>query len=67
MHPWISVETLVPLILGLVGLVGFGFYIAYVPLLIGCDPFLRPSLFTSRTGVTAYTVTVIQWIILWTA
>ncbi len=67
MHPWDSVETLVPLLLGLAGLVGFGFYIVYVPPYIGCDPFLRPTLFTSLTGVTAYVATAIQWMILWTA
>ncbi len=67
MHPWDSVQTLVPLTLGVVGLVGFGFYIVYVPPYLGCDPFLRPSLFCSCSGIVAYMTTTIQWMIMWTA
>ena len=60
-YSWSAWRTLVPLILGAFGLIGFVFYEAYV----AAEPLVRLSVFTNRTGVLGYTTTFIHGMILW--
>lgn len=61
MYDWTSWRTLVPLIIGIVGLVVFGVYERYVP----AEPLLPASLFSNRTIVLGYLFAIIHGIILW--
>ncbi|KAF4472361.1 multidrug transporter [Fusarium albosuccineum] len=65
MYDWGSPRTVIPLILGILGLVGFGFHINFCRKYSRCDPLLRPSLFTSLTSLSAYFATIIHGIIVW--
>lgn len=68
---WESAATLVPLLLGLAGLVVFALHISFSrrlifrPLGITLDPLIRPSLFGSLTANAAYVATVLHGIIVW--
>lgn len=61
MYPWTSWRTLVPLIIGIVGLIIFGVYERYVP----AEPLLPASLFSNRTIVLGYLFAIIHGLILW--
>lgn len=61
MYKWSSWRTLVPLLLGLFGLIGFIIYSIY----FSSEPLIRGSLFNSSTAITAYFGTFIHGIIVW--
>jgi len=61
MYDWSSWRTLVPLLLGIFGLVGFVVYSVY----ISSDPLIRRSLFNTPTAITAYFGTLVHGIIVW--
>lgn len=61
MYEWNSWRTLVPLIIGIVGLVIFGVYERFVP----AEPLLPASLFSNRTIVLGYLFAVIHGLVLW--
>ena len=54
MYAWSSYHTLVPLIIGAVGLVGWLFYEYFVP----AAPILPLVLFTNRTNLAVFTGTI---------
>ncbi|KAI9852378.1 MAG: hypothetical protein M1838_000900 [Thelocarpon superellum] len=60
-YSWSSFRTLVPLILGGAGLVGFMFYEVYV----ATEPMIRPRLFRNPTTSIAYFETLLHGMILW--
>lgn len=60
-YAWSSPRTLVPLILGVVGLAAFVGYEAHVP----AEPMVRLSIFANRTAAATYLGTVCHGIILW--
>jgi Major Facilitator Superfamily len=60
-YPWSSWRTLVPLILGAAGLVGFVFWEKYgAP-----EPLIRLVIFNNRTAVVTYIGTFIHGMVLW--
>ncbi|RDL36552.1 MFS general substrate transporter [Venustampulla echinocandica] len=61
MYSWSSWRTLVPLVLGLVGLASFIVYSIYV----SSEPLIRRTLFNTPTAVVAYIGTVLHGIIVW--
>lgn len=61
MYDWTSWRTLVPLIVGIVGLVVFGVYERLVP----AEPLLPASLFSNRTIILGYLFAIIHGLILW--
>ncbi|MCJ1381293.1 hypothetical protein MMC17_004403 [Xylographa soralifera] len=61
MYAWSSWQTLLPLILGGAGLVGFVLYENY----IAAEPLLRLSIFGNWTARVTYLQTVIHGMILW--
>jgi hypothetical protein len=61
LYSWTSWRTLVPLILGASGLIGFVFWEAYG----AREPLVRLSIFNNRTGVLGYATTFIHGMILW--
>ncbi|KAJ6090142.1 hypothetical protein N7486_008957 [Penicillium sp. IBT 16267x] len=61
MYSWSSWHTLVPLILGLAGLLGFGVYEAYVP----AQPLIPPGVFSNATICLCYFGIFIHGLILW--
>lgn len=61
MYPWSSWRTLVPLLVGAVGLVAFCFYEKY----LAVEPLLRLSVFANRTANLAYFATTTHGLILW--
>ena len=61
MYSWSSWRTLVPLLLGAAGLIGFCFYEAYV----APEPLLRLSVFGNRTVNIGYMTTTLHGMILW--
>ncbi|TVY82438.1 Efflux pump FUS6 [Lachnellula suecica] len=61
MFPWSSWRTIVPLVLGIIGLFGFVLYEAKVP----ADPIIRLSIFKQRTALVSYLGTFIHGILLW--
>lgn len=61
-YPWSSWRTLVPLIVGAAGLVGFGFYERYVAV----EPMIRLSVFRNRTVILGFFGTLMHGIIVWT-
>ncbi|KAF4971450.1 hypothetical protein FZEAL_9849 [Fusarium zealandicum] len=65
MYDWSSPRTVIPLVFGIFGLIGFGFHIKFCRKYSRCDPLLRPSLFTSRTALSAYFATIVHGIIVW--
>lgn len=65
MYEWNSARTVIPLVVGILGIVGFGFHIRFHSYYSRCDPLIRPSLFTSLTSLSAYFATIIHGIIAW--
>jgi hypothetical protein len=61
MYDWSSWRTLVPMFLGVFGLIGFIVYSVY----LSSEPLIRRSLFNSPTAITAYAGTLIHGIIVW--
>ncbi|KIV91704.1 hypothetical protein PV10_06217 [Exophiala mesophila] len=61
MYPWSSWRTLVPLLIGVVGLVVFCFYEKH----LAVEPLLRLSVFANRTTNLAYFATAMHGLILW--
>jgi MFS family permease len=61
MYSWSSWRTLVPLLIGAAGLIGFCFFEAYV----APEPLLRLSVFGNRTANIAYMTTTLHGMILW--
>ncbi|KAJ5674185.1 Efflux pump [Penicillium macrosclerotiorum] len=61
MYPWSSWKTIVPLVLGILGLIGFVWYEAEIPL----DPIVRIAVFNQRTALVSYLGTCIHGIVLW--
>ncbi|KFZ15391.1 hypothetical protein V502_05633 [Pseudogymnoascus sp. VKM F-4520 (FW-2644)] len=61
MYPWDSVQTLVPMIFGAVGLIVFPFYERSV----SADPMMPMSIFKSRTAVVNYVGTLVHGLTLW--
>ncbi|TVY46196.1 Efflux pump [Lachnellula occidentalis] len=61
MFPWSSWRTLVPVILGVIGLAGFVLYEAKVPV----DPIIRVAIFRRRTALISYLGTFLHGVILW--
>lgn len=60
-YPWDSWRTLVPLIVGAAGMVGFVLYIEFV----AANPLIRTSIFKNMSACLLYIATVIHGIILW--
>ena len=61
MYSWTSWRTLVPLIVGAFGLIGFCFFERY----IAPEPVIRLSVFGNRTANLGYMFTMFQGICLW--
>ncbi|TVY20686.1 Efflux pump FUS6 [Lachnellula arida] len=61
MYEWQSWRTLVPLLLGICGLVGFVVYSVY----LSPEPLIRRSLFNTSTSIVAYFGTLIHGVIVW--
>ncbi|PUU73291.1 major facilitator superfamily domain-containing protein [Tuber borchii] len=61
MYPWDHWRTLVPLVLGIVGLVGFVLYEKFV----AKEPLIRLGVFSTRTALANYVGTVMHGMILW--
>ncbi|KAK2821825.1 hypothetical protein FQN49_007636 [Arthroderma sp. PD_2] len=61
MYDWSSWRTLVPLILGIVGLVCFMLYETY----IAVDPMIPVTVFATRTAIVTYIETVLHGLVLW--
>ncbi|KAL8649797.1 MAG: hypothetical protein Q9210_004187 [Variospora velana] len=60
-YPWTSWRTLVPLCLGIAGLITFAFYEE----VIATEPLIRPAIFKNRTSTVSYIATVVHGMILW--
>ena len=60
-YAWGSWRTLVPLVLGLVGILAFALYEKYV----ATEPLMRLSLFENQTSCIAFFTTTIHGLILW--
>ncbi|KAF4624384.1 hypothetical protein G7Y89_g13784 [Cudoniella acicularis] len=76
MYPWDSWRTLFPLLMGVAGIVGFGFYEVYLShrafdnegkLLPGdnVEPVIRISIFNNASMLITYTTTVLHGVVLW--
>ncbi|CAM1505515.1 Fc.00g111520.m01.CDS01 [Cosmosporella sp. VM-42] len=65
MYDWSSPRTVVPLVIGILGVIAFGFHIMLSSKYSRCDPLIRPSLFTSLTALSAFFATIIHGIIVW--
>lgn len=63
MYDWNHWRTLVPLFVGILGLIGFVFWSAYVPE----EPILRGSMFKAPTALASYFGTIIHGMFLWSA
>ncbi|KAH8429032.1 uncharacterized protein LDX57_006703 [Aspergillus melleus] len=63
MYPWSSWRTLVPLIVGGLGLFIFVNYEIYTP----SEPMIPHSVFTNRSAVIAFIASSLQGLILWSA
>ena len=61
MYSWSSWRTLVPLIVGALGLIGFYFYEKYV----AHEPTIRLSIFANATANIAFLTTTLHGVILW--
>jgi len=60
-YPWSSWRTIVPLVIGIVGLIAFIPYEKY----LATEPLIRLNVFTQRTAAASYIGTVMHGIILW--
>ena len=56
MYSWTDWRTLVPLLLGTAGLVGFLVYSKYVP----AQPLIKGSIFSTRTAIVSYLGTLLH-------
>lgn len=65
MYDWSSPRTVVPLVVGIFGIIGFGCHIMVSHKFFRCDPLIRPSLFKSLTALTAFFATIIHGSIAW--
>ncbi|RMD44218.1 hypothetical protein DV735_g781, partial [Chaetothyriales sp. CBS 134920] len=65
LHPWSSWRTIVPLLLGLIGLLGFLIYEGSV--VAGKEATMPMILFTNRTSATTYLLSFLHGIILYWA
>ncbi|CAZ85142.1 unnamed protein product [Tuber melanosporum] len=61
MYPWDHWRTLVPLVLGVVGLAGFVLYEKFV----AKEPLIRLGVFATRTALVNYLGTIMHGMILW--
>ncbi|KAG0138126.1 major facilitator superfamily domain-containing protein [Tuber indicum] len=61
MYPWDHWRTLVPLVLGIVGIAGFVLYEKFV----AKEPLIRLGVFTTRTALVNYLGTIMHGMILW--
>ncbi|KAG0640926.1 major facilitator superfamily domain-containing protein [Tuber brumale] len=61
MYPWDHWRTLVPLVLGVVGLAGFVLYERFV----AKEPLIRLGVFATRTALVNYLGTIMHGMILW--
>jgi hypothetical protein len=61
MYNWKSWRTLVPLLLGVAGLVAFVVYSTY----FSPEPLIRRSLFNTPTAITAYIGTLVHGMMVW--
>ncbi len=60
-YAWISWRTLVPLIIGVLGLITFVLYEKFV----AAEPLIRLSIFGNRTAVISYFIDVVHGLCLW--
>lgn len=60
-YPWTSWRTLVPLCLGIAGLITFAAYEE----VFAAEPLIRPAIFKNRTSAVSYIATVVHGMILW--
>ncbi|CAG8051214.1 unnamed protein product [Penicillium olsonii] len=60
-YPWGSWRTIVPLVLGIAGLVVFAWYECYM----AKDPMIPQSVFQNRTTTIVYVCTIILGLLLW--
>ncbi|KAJ5591937.1 uncharacterized protein N7459_002306 [Penicillium hispanicum] len=60
-YPWDSWHTLVPLIIGAVGILVFAFY----EYRFAADPIIPPVIFQNRTATVSFIGSVLQGLILW--
>lgn len=60
-YPWTSWRTLVPLCVGIAGLISFAAYEEAV----AAEPLIRPAIFKNRTSAASYIATVVHGMILW--
>ncbi|KAJ5659679.1 major facilitator superfamily domain-containing protein [Penicillium longicatenatum] len=60
-YPWSSWHTLVPLIIGFVGLCFFGYYEHR----FAVDPVIPPSIFMNRTATVSFIGSTLQGLVLW--
>ncbi|WEW59306.1 hypothetical protein PRK78_004775 [Emydomyces testavorans] len=63
MYPWDSWRTLVPLIIGALGLLAFFFYESY----LAAEPMIPITIFATRTAIVTYIETVLHGLVLWCA
>lgn len=63
MYSWDSWRTLVPLLIGAVGLIVFFFYEKYVAI----EPAIPITIFATRTAIVTYIETVLHGLVLWCA
>lgn len=61
MYEWNSWRTLVPLLVGIAGLISFVFYEGYV----AEDPIIPMSIFSTRTAIVSFIGTVLHGLVLW--
>lgn len=61
MYEWSSFRVIVPLVLGVVGMVGFGFYEIH----IASEPIINKGIFNNWTMISDYIQTVAHGMILW--
>ncbi|THC88980.1 hypothetical protein EYZ11_011579 [Aspergillus tanneri] len=61
MYSWSSWHTVVPLVVGAVGIVVFGFYEKHVAV----EPIVRLSIFKTCTAIISYLGTILHGMILW--
>ncbi|KAI1374325.1 major facilitator superfamily protein [Hypoxylon crocopeplum] len=60
LYPWSSFRVIVPLILGMVGILGF---VAFEASPLAPNPMMPPRLFSNRTSATAFSLTFLQSIV----
>ncbi|KAJ0414771.1 major facilitator superfamily domain-containing protein [Aspergillus carlsbadensis] len=61
LYDWDSWRTLVPLLIGVAGLIAFSFYEYRYP----TDPIIPPKIFQNRTAVVSFAGSFLQGLVLW--